>query len=220
MGWRRIGRRASAAGVTDEIAIFGAGGHAKVVIEAVRAAFPDAPLVVADDAYEPGRAVLGIKLSGDRAWLAARRPAGGVVPALGNNESRSATLEWLADQGLAAITIVHPSAVVSATARLGNGIFVAPAAVVNAEAVLGDGVIINTSASVDHDCDIGAAAHIAPGVHLCGNVRVGRRSLIGAGATVIPGIRIGDDVVIGAGSTVIRDVADGARVVGSPARPV
>lgn len=207
-------------GVTDEIVIFGAGGHAKVVIEAVRGAFPDAPLAIADDAAEPRRSVLGVPVAGDRAWLARRRPAGGVVPALGGNGPRDALLAWLAEQGLRVRAIVAPGAVLSPSARLGDGAFLAPGALVNAEARIGAGAIVNTGASVDHDCDIGVAAHIAPGAHLCGNVAVGARTLVGAGATIIPGIRVGEDVVIGAGSVVIRDLGDGARVAGAPARPV
>jgi acetyltransferase-like isoleucine patch superfamily enzyme len=86
--------------------------------------------------------------------------------------------------------------------------------------VIGANVIINTGATVDHDCSIGDGSHIAPGCHLCGGVVIGTRSLLGAGTTVIPGVRIGNNVVIGAGSTVTMNVADNARLAGSPARPI
>lgn len=73
---------------------------------------------------------------------------------------------------------------------------------------------------MNHDWRIGDAVHIAPGSHLCGGVSVGPGSFLGAGCVVTPGVRIGANAIIGAGSTVIRDVADGAKVSGSPAKPL
>jgi acetyltransferase-like isoleucine patch superfamily enzyme len=49
---------------------------------------------------------------------------------------------------------------------------------------------------------------------------VGAGTLLGVGTAVIPGVTIGADAVIGAGSTVLEDIPDGARVAGSPCRPV
>jgi UDP-2-acetamido-3-amino-2,3-dideoxy-glucuronate N-acetyltransferase len=41
---------------------------------------------------------------------------------------------------------------------------------------------------------------------------------IGANATIVCGVTIGRDSLVGAGSVVTRDVADGAVVIGNPAR--
>jgi acetyltransferase-like isoleucine patch superfamily enzyme len=47
---------------------------------------------------------------------------------------------------------------------------------------------------------------------------VKRRAAIGSGAVILPGLTIGERAVIGAGAVVTKDVADGAVVVGNPAR--
>lgn len=47
---------------------------------------------------------------------------------------------------------------------------------------------------------------------------VKRRAAIGTAAVIMPGITIGTSAVVGAGAVVTKDVADGAVVVGNPAR--
>jgi len=206
--------------LSNAFVIFGSGGHAKVVVESVRAAHPTAAITMLDDDPQAlGREVLGLAVEGDRGWLSDHWPEAVVVPAIGNNRVRIEVVKWLLAIGRRLGTVLDPRAIASPSAEIGGGSFLAPGAIVNAQAVLGCGVIINTAASVDHDCQIGSGAHIAPGVHLCGGVRVGRRTLVGVGATVVPGISIGDDAIIAAGAVVVRDVTNGARVRGSPARP-
>jgi sugar O-acyltransferase (sialic acid O-acetyltransferase NeuD family) len=204
----------------DRLIVFGAGGHAKVVLEAVSASFPDCEIAILDDHPDAAQELLAIAVRGGRDWLGDHWPGVPVLPAIGNNAARAELIEWLGRSGRSAATVVHPRALLSPSASLGPGGFLAPGAIVNAETLLDAGVIVNTAATIDHDCHIGAASHVAPGAHLCGGVRVGEQTLVGAGATVIPGIRIGAAAIVGAGAVVTRDVPDGGRVGGSPARPL
>jgi sugar O-acyltransferase (sialic acid O-acetyltransferase NeuD family) len=117
-------------------------------------------------------------------------------------------------------TALHPSAVVSTRASIGEGTVVMPGACINSCAVVGRHAIINTNASVDHDCVLADFVHISPGASLAGSVRVGEGTHIGTGASVIPGVTIGKWCTIGAGAVVIRDVPDGVTVVGVPGRGI
>jgi UDP-perosamine 4-acetyltransferase len=207
--------------MAERLVLFGSGGHAKVVLETIRAAHPGYEVAILDDDPEGGgRNLLGEAILGGRAWLADNWLDVAVVPAIGTNSARAALIGWLTEQGRAIASVVHPGAILSPSASVCGGAFLGPGAIVNAETTIGEGAIVNTGATVDHDCTIVAAAHIGPGAHLSGGVRVGARSLIGAGATVIPGVAVGADAVVGAGSVVIADLADGARVAGCPARPL
>jgi UDP-perosamine 4-acetyltransferase len=201
------------------VLIIGGGGHAKVVIESLRAADPDVELAIVDD--EPAKLssqILGVTVVGGRGWLESNWPEAPVAMGLGSNRARVDFAEWLKRQDRKMKAVVHPSAVVSASAIVMEGAFLAPACVINAQATVGALSIINTGATVDHDCVIGEGVHIAPGAHLCGGVIVGDRALVGAGATIVPGLRIGADAIVGAGATVVRDVPSGVRVAGIPAK--
>jgi sugar O-acyltransferase (sialic acid O-acetyltransferase NeuD family) len=206
--------------MSEQIFVFGASGHAKVVIDALRCSEGfDIALLLDDDPARLNAELLGYRVAGGREKLAERRSeAHSGIVAIGDNVARLAAAKWLAAAGFGFVSVIHPRAVVAVSASVGAGTLVMPGCVVNADARIGAHVIVNTAATVDHDCIVQDGAHLGPGTHLCGSVFVGRGSLVGAGSVVLPGVRIGDDVLIGAGSTVLNDIPDGARAVGSPCR--
>jgi sugar O-acyltransferase (sialic acid O-acetyltransferase NeuD family) len=206
--------------MAERLVVFGSGGHAKVVAEAVLARTPHCDIILLDDS--PGahdRRILGIPVRGGRDELERSRGAP-VALGIGDNQSRSSLIAWLTEQGHPLETIIHPAATIGASVQIGAGAFLAAGAIAIADAWIGRGAIINTGASVDHDCVVGETAHIGPGVRLCGEVSVGPRTLVGVGTAVRPRIRIGSDCVIGAGSAVVCDLPDGGNYAGCPARPI
>lgn len=117
-------------------------------------------------------------------------------------------------------TIIDPSAVISASAKIGEGSFVGKNAVINADAVVGNMCIINTGSIIEHECKIGDYSHVAVGAILCGQVQTGNRVFVGAGASVIQCISLGEGSLIGAGSVVTKTVLPGVVVAGNPAREI
>lgn len=202
--------------------VFGAGGHAKVVIDAIESQDSHASILVFDDnPLMHGKVVMGHRVVGGMLDLQRQGQTSEdleAVVAIGNNELRMALAEQIVHCGIPLATVVHRSAVVSRSAMIGPGSVVFANVAINAEAKIGANAIINTGATIEHDCRIADAAHIAPGVHLCGGVKVGKCTLIGVGSAVVPGVRIGACVVVGAGSTVLQDVVDNKKIAGTPAR--
>jgi len=206
--------------------VLGGGGHAKVVVESLAASAIAARIAIVDaDRGRVGTDVLGHPVIGDDVVLAEaqQRGFGHFVVGLGardDNVPRQSLFARGREAGLNALTVVHPSAVVSEHARIGVGTFVAAAASVNPGAEIGDNVVINTAAVIEHDCRIGDHALIGPSATVLGAASVGPLALVGAGAVVLPGIAVGEAAIIGAGAVVLADVADRARVAGVPAHLV
>ena len=141
-------------------------------------------------------------------------------PAMGDSSDRAELAAAVVSAGGKLARIIHPQAVVSPRAKVGDGVFIAAGCVVAPDAVIEDLVILNANCSIDHDCYIGTAAQISPGVVFPGGVHVGDSAFVGAGAVALPGRRIGVGAVVGAGAVVTRDVPDGVTVAGNPARNI
>ena len=118
------------------------------------------------------------------------------------------------------ISIYHPDAIISSRVEIKYGTFLAAGSIIGPDAKVGKHTIVNHHAVIDHDCFVGDFCHIAPHVCLGGGAEVGRGVLVGAGAIVLPGIKIADYATVGAGSIVTNDIASGVTVVGSPARAI
>lgn len=204
----------------EKIVVFGAGGHAKVVIDTLEREGKYTIAFLADaDPSRFGSSVLGYPVRKEEDGFAA--PSEGIAwafVAIGSNTTRRRIAGAAVRMGLALATTIHPSAIVAPTARIGAGTLVMPGAIINADARIGANVIVNSGAIVEHDCVIGEDVHIAPNATLCGGVAVGAGTLVGAGATLLPCVGVGAGVSIGAGSTVLADLPDGVTATGSPCR--
>lgn len=208
---------------SGSIAIYGAGGHGKVVLDALERAGRRVIGFVDDDHRRANGEYCGLPVAGTPDELEGVREAGsgvGFVVAIGDAGDRQRVSDKVEQLGYDLVSVIHPSAVVAPDVSIGAGSMVLAAAAVNPGVYIGRGVIINTGAVVDHDCSIADFAHVAPGARLAGNVRVGERTLISIGATVVPGKTIAQNALVAAGAVVVSDVGEGITVAGVPAKPL
>jgi len=202
----------------EKIFVFGASGHAKVVIDIIEKQGCYEIVFLADDDLKlKGNSVYGYQVIGGKNELIESDIRLGIV-AIGSNSARISVARWLITSGFELVSAIHPSAVIARGVSIGCNCVIMAGAVINSDCHVGDSVIVNTRASIDHDCIIGNGVHLAPGTTLCGAVTVGESSFVCAGVTIIPNLCIGSNVVIGAGSTIIRNLPDNVKAVGSPAR--
>lgn len=118
------------------------------------------------------------------------------------------------------LNVIHPSAILSPSVRLGQGVQIMAGAIVQTNTRIDDNTIVNTGTKVDHDCYIGAHVHLAPGVTISGYVKIGVGSHLGTGTTIIQEVEIGKDCLIGAGAVVVKNIANGTKALGVPAKEV
>jgi sugar O-acyltransferase (sialic acid O-acetyltransferase NeuD family) len=199
----------------------GTGGQASVILDACLAAGLSVAgwIAAAEATRNPGAdlVLLGnLSLLDSREFLAQHD----IIVGTGNGDFRRTLSQRALAHGGSLASVCHPSSVVSRLATIGGGTFLAAQSVVGPHSRIGDYCIVNTGSTIDHDNVLADGVNISPGVHFAGTVHCGEDAFIGTGAAVAPGIRIGARAVVGAGAVVIRDVAEGATVVGNPARPI
>ena len=166
--------------------IIGGGGHARMVIEAMRLQGTGTPYAILDlDVAKVGNIVLEVPVLGGDELLSEMKNRGVESFTVGVGEIRpTGVRERLFDRahacGLYPQTVVHPRAIVSKWASIEDGVQLLPGCIVNNGVVVEANSIINSGAIVEHDCRIGAHAHVAPGSCLCGGVKVGLGAHVGA----------------------------------------
>ncbi len=191
--------------------IIGASGHGKVVADIAELnGYDDIVFLDADPTKKEcgGHPIVGT--DNDCSDL-----KGDVFVAIGNAEARKRIMERESTRNFP--VLIHPSAVVAKSAKIGKGSVIMAGAVINPGTVIGKGCIVNTCSSVDHDCVLGDFVHVSVGAHLSGTIKVGEETWIGAGVTVNNNVDICGGCMIGAGAVVVNSIDEAGTYIGIPA---
>jgi acetyltransferase EpsM len=150
--------------------------------------------------------------------LLKQKGIGHVALGFGHCSARIAAASLLKKNDFQILTLIHPEAVISNSATIGEGTVVSAGVVIDPACKVGRYAIINNSATICHGSTIDDGVHISPGVSIGGNVHVGLCCWVGIGSCIIDHVRIGERSYIGAGSVVAKDIPAGVVAYGNPAK--
>lgn len=200
------------------ILIYGASGHAKVIIDIVEQSGMHTIIGLIDDTGSVNN-LMGYPVARDMRIYLDRGVWAGLV-AIGDNWQRSRLVTKILDKckDFEFVTAIHPSVKIARDVVIGRGTVVMAGCNINPCTRISSHCLINTGSNIDHDCIINDFASLAPGVTLGGNVVVGEYTAVGLGASVTEKIQFGSHTVIGAGSVVVRDIPSHCVAYGNPCK--
>ena len=198
------------------IIIYGAGGHAKVIVSMLRLLDWEIAGLI-DDKVPAGTIVSGVEVLGTADKLDELRSQGisnavNSIGGIGNYAIRWNIFERLRGLNFNFPTLVHPSAFVEDTAKLADGVQILAQSYVSSDCSIGFGSLINSGVIMSHDTEAGLCVNMSPGAMVAGTVKVADYAQIGMGATIDLGLRIGSGAIIGNSAVVKADVPAGGRV--------
>ncbi|MDQ3190815.1 MAG: acetyltransferase [Bacteroidota bacterium] len=115
-------------------------------------------------------------------------------------------------------TFVHPSCMISRSAKIGTGTVIMANTIVNPNAEIGKFCTIQSNATIGHDSKMGDFNFIAAQTTV-GNLVMGNRNFLGINVTTNNFITIGNDCFVGMASNVVKSIPSGSKVYGNPAKP-
>lgn len=198
------------------IIIFGAGGHASVLIEILQ--LNQCKIIgVVDPKIEEGKTHYSVPVISFKKFLSNYKPDDidlvngiGMMPDSSSRQDLTVELKGLKYRFK---TVIHPSATIASNVEINEGVQIMAGVVIQPNVRVGTDTIINTSSSIDHDCKIGSNCHIAPGVVLSGGVVISDSCFIGAGSVIINDVSVGKDVVAGAGSIIYKNIPNETKLI-------
>lgn len=209
-----------------KVVILGAGGNGLEIVEIINDIRMNGSLnircvgILDDDKTKWGQEYLGIKINGPIAkaqdmhgvkFISAlhspRKPGLGEI-VLAKNRLRDRNFQ----------TLIHPSAFVSKSAKIGEGTVIFPNCFVGANSIVGDHVMILGNSTVGHESRIGSYCTISGNVFIASRVLVDKGAYLGAGSNIREGANIGKNVTVGMGAVVVKNFSDNLTIAGNPAR--
>lgn len=198
--------------------IFGAGGHSKQVVDIfhsrrvkIHGFFDD--FKRPNTLYYRGCNILG-NIDHARKHL---RKDDLLFCGIGDNKVRERIYLQYKDFQFA--NCISPHAIVSTTAKIGQGNYIGNFTNIMPDSVVGSHNIINDGSLIGHDASLGDFNLIASYVCCGAYSKVGSRNLLGINVSINPSkIKVGSNNKIGSGTVVLKDMGDNSVIVGIPAR--
>ena len=120
--------------------------------------------------------------------------------------------------GFQLINVIHPSAQISPSVKMGVGNYIKAGAVIETNTEIGDCCIIDNGAILAHDNKIESGCHIAPGAVFGSSIVLGFCSVVGIGASISTNVKIGRKCIVSVGTSVTNNIDENSVIEGVPGK--
>jgi UDP-perosamine 4-acetyltransferase len=209
-------------GTKEKVVLIGNGGHAKVVIDILEEMNIYEIIGVTTDRKDSDR-FCGYPILGNDEVLLNLINNGVTHAAMGiggfkDNNLRRKVYAKVKAYGFKFVSPIHPSAMISKSALIGEGTVIFRGVAINNDVRIGDNAFIATGSTIDHETIIEDHVLISAGVTIGAYTTIQEGALCALGAKIISGIKVGKNALIAAGAVVVNDIDDNAKVFGIPAK--
>ena len=115
-------------------------------------------------------------------------------------------------------TIVHSSAHVDKSSKIGNGVIIYPNCTIGLNVQIEDNVLIYNGCNISHDSKVGFNSILSPSVSIAGFSKLKGNNILGIGTIVIDNIQIEKNITTGGGSLVVKNLIEPGLYFGSPTK--
>lgn len=139
------------------------------------------------------------------------------ICALGDVKTKKSIIHLILKKGGKFISLVHPTANVDRSAKIGVGCIILQNAFIGAGSIIGDFILIQVSTVIGHDVKIGNYSRIDCLAVCTGGAIIEDEVTIHTAAVINQQVIVGKGSCVGAGSFAIRRVKENSTVFGNPA---
>ncbi len=138
--------------------------------------------------------------------------------ALFENKERKSSAEIMEKHGFKPAKIIHPTVLISNSARIEEGTYVGAYSIINPGVRIGKHVLINQRVAIGYNVVMEDYSHACPGAQINGNCKIETGAMIGSNASILQNRIIGSYATVGSNSHVVTNVKRNCSVTGVPAR--
>jgi UDP-perosamine 4-acetyltransferase len=207
-----------------KVIVIGSGGHAKVVIDILQEMKDNEIIGVTSNSPKTNSVFFGYPVLGDDNVLNGYLKHENIYVAMGiggyqDNHLRENVFHFIKSIGFTFINVIHPSAIISSSVKLGEGVVIFPGVVINTDVEIGNNTIVATGSSIDHETIVDDHVLISAGVTVGAYSTIEKGVLLALGSKVISGLTVGSYSLVAAGAVVVSNIDRNQRVFGIPAKP-
>jgi sugar O-acyltransferase (sialic acid O-acetyltransferase NeuD family) len=140
------------------------------------------------------------------------------IIAIGDIDIKKRAVNRLKKRGAKFLSLIHPTALIVPTAKIGEGVIICPYCLISDNVQLDDFVMMNFYSSCGHNAKIGKYSILSPYSTVNGFVILENEVFLGTHSTVISGKKVGYRTKISANSVVMRNISKNKIVFGVPGR--